>query len=367
MKILYIIETLRFGGKERRLLELVKYIRKNTSKEIIVLILDNYIEFDYIARLNVKIVALDRQRDGYLKTFFNVFRQIKIIQPNILHSWGNVATFLVLPAKLLYSIPLINSQVTDAPNKIATLTLFHIMCKINFLVSDYIASNSFAGLRSYGIEARAKSLVIHNGLDMNRFVDLRSDQRVWAKLGMQKEIVITMVASFSKNKDYDNFFKVADLFLKHRDATFNAIGETYKFEFLSNQSKEIIQKHQQIKILGRRNDIEELVSRSKLCILFSTNGEGISNSILEYMALGKPVIASDVPGNREIIDHGVNGYLVDPNKHKSIVELMILLIDDLKMYTSVSNRAEQTINLYFNLESMGASFDELYSICTSKK
>ena len=77
--------------------------------------------------------------------------------------------------------------------------------------------------------------------------------------------------------------------------------------------------------LGRVEDIATLLSASDICVL-SSKAEGFSNSILEYMAAGRPVVATDVGGAREAIVEGNSGYLVSSGDHAMMAQLIMSLL-----------------------------------------
>jgi glycosyltransferase involved in cell wall biosynthesis len=111
---------------------------------------------------------------------------------------------------------------------------------------------------------------------------------------------------------------------------------------------------------GKIHDIESLVNACTIGVLFSTDGEGISNSILEYMALGKPVIANDAGGNRELIRHRHNGYLINSQNAKEVGDLIIGLIDDQQKCQSFGAINQKIVQESFSLEVMGKAFEEIY-------
>src|SRR5690606_25465743 len=98
-------------------------------------------------------------------------------------------------------------------------------------------------------------------------------------------------------------------------------------------------------------------------MLFSNktvHGEGISNSIMEYMALSKPVIANDAGGTLEILRHNENGYLINKQTEDEIVKLIISLLDDKSKCDAFGQASRQIIEESFSLNKMGNAFEEVY-------
>ena len=93
---------------------------------------------------------------------------------------------------------------------------------------------------------------------------------------------------------------------------------------LLNEQKKSLVTNKNIKILGHRSDMKNIYSQSDIVILPSWR-EGLSRSLIEAGAMEKPIITCDVPGCREIIDHGINGILV-PLKNAKAIELAIIFL-----------------------------------------
>lgn len=81
-----------------------------------------------------------------------------------------------------------------------------------------------------------------------------------------------------------------------------------------------------VRTLGARQDIPELMAQAGIFILTSRY-EGLPLSIIEALRAGLPIVATDVGGNRELVDHGANGFLVPPNNPDSVAEVLIALKD----------------------------------------
>jgi glycosyltransferase involved in cell wall biosynthesis len=89
-------------------------------------------------------------------------------------------------------------------------------------------------------------------------------------------------------------------------------------------------------------------------------GEGISNSIMEYMALGKPVIATNSGGTNEIVINNDTGFLITDNKVEVVVEKIEYLLNNPEISRSMGYRGRERIKKYFSIEKMIQEFINLY-------
>lgn len=136
-----------------------------------------------------------------------------------------------------------------------------------------------------------------------------------------------MVASFSNYKDYRTYIQAANRVLnKVNYITFLCIGsgddKTYR-ELVDPESKKFV------KFLGRQENVESIMNICNIGILL-TYTEGISNSIMEFMALGKPVIATDGGGIKELIIDRETGFLIPPKSPMVLAEKIIVLLKKYK-------------------------------------
>ncbi len=98
--------------------------------------------------------------------------------------------------------------------------------------------------------------------------------------------------------------------------------------------------------------------------VLSTNAkvhaEGISNAIMEYMVMEKPVIATDSGGNRELIDNGRTGYLVPPFSSRDMVDKMVKLLNNKELRLSMGHQGKRRVIEEFSTEKMIGQYFELY-------
>jgi glycosyltransferase involved in cell wall biosynthesis len=113
------------------------------------------------------------------------------------------------------------------------------------------------------------------------------------------------------------FLRAAEIVLrKHPDAGFVIAGEGGLMEDLRQMSRDL-GIDDSVYFIGRCRQVPELLSLAEVGVL-SSKAEGFSNSILEYMAAGKPVVATNVGGAAEAIVEGETGYLVESDDHTTM-------------------------------------------------
>ncbi|WP_194976263.1 glycosyltransferase [Aquiflexum lacus] len=361
-KILFFIGSLGSGGKERRLVELLTFLDNLNKYELILVSKNKEISFKKFFELNVKWITLDSLFSD-LKSVLQFYRIANKINPGIIHTWGSVQTFMVLPFIIKNrNVKLVNSQITAAPPKISLKE--RLINQVNFYYSDVILSNSYAGLEVYN-PPKIKSKVIYNGLNFDRFQNLAVPQNIKNDFDLKNKFTIVMIASFSKNKDYEKFFKVGIALNELRsDFTFIGVG-FFKADFpdLFNEAIELTKIYPNLRPIPGTSNVESLVNACDLGVLFSNtevHGEGISNSIIEYMALGKPVIANDAGGTKEVVRNGENGYLIKDETPEQIAKMINSLLDNPDKMKEMGMNSKNRILTEFTLSRMGGEFEKVY-------
>ena len=97
------------------------------------------------------------------------------------------------------------------------------------------------------------------------------------------------------------------------------------------------------------------------------HGEGISNSIIEYMALGKPVIATDGGGTSEIIQDQVNGFICKPRTPNEIKNKILFLLENHALAEKIGLKNRQLIEEKFSIKSMAENTIKTYERLLNRK
>jgi len=232
--------------------------------------------------------------------------------------------------------------------------------RVTFPFSTAIVANSLAGLAAYKAPV-TKSRHIHNGFDFERISDLPDKVTIKKEYQISEDYVIGMVAAFSNKKDYSTFLTSAKMILsKRRDVCFLLIGDgPNRNKYEQTVSDEL---RSYIRFLGKMEAVEKLVSIFTVGVLTSnTNGEGISNSIMEYMALSKPVVATDCRGNRELTEDGKTAFLIPEGDAKVLNNYLTLLLDDSILAKKMGDAGKLRLKTEFSLEKLTNRHIELYN------
>jgi sugar transferase (PEP-CTERM/EpsH1 system associated) len=112
-------------------------------------------------------------------------------------------------------------------------------------------------------------------------------------------------------------------------------------------------------LAGNRNDVAELMTEFDIFILPSL-AEGISNTILEAMACGLPVVATNVGGNAELVQHEYSGYVVNETDPQEMAERILGYINQVDLKTLHGQHGRELIEQKFSIQAMTSAYDNLY-------
>jgi len=320
INLLILADTLEaYGGAEKQILELVRNLDKNTFN----LFVSSLIAGGELIREIEKSGA--RVKLFPVKRIYSIFGIIKGVQfSNFLQSnkidilmtyhfssdtwgafWGKIA-----------GVPVIISNRRDIgfwrkPRQIAAYRF------INKRVNQIIV-NSKAGKEMVVREENVRNnkiKIMYNGVDLERFKqpfnsDNSEKEAIRINLGIKNDdIVIGSVGNLHPVKGHKYLIEaVGRLIQEYSNIKLLIIGEGGERENLEESVKRLGIKNNVI-FLGSRKDIPQLINILDICVQPSLS-EGLSNSILEFMSAGKPIVATSVGGNPELIKHGINGILV---------------------------------------------------------
>jgi len=202
--------------------------------------------------------------------------------------------------------------------------------------------------------------VIYNGIDLNRYGSHICDARY--RLGIPGEdFVIGFVGRLDKVKNLVGLlhaFRIA-LDLSSLSLRLVVVGDGREMARLKALAEKLDMKNR-VTFLGMRDDIPVCLSAMDIYAQPSFY-EGHSNTILEAMAAGLPVITTDVGGTPEIITHQKNGLLFQPEDYRGMAESMVWLAENIEERCNLVDAARETVRQRFSVKAMVDSYTELFT------
>jgi glycosyltransferase involved in cell wall biosynthesis len=169
----------------------------------------------------------------------------------------------------------------------------------------------------------AKVEVIYGGVDLERFSPDVSGAPILESIGLPPgAFVFGNIASLAPKKGYDIFFRAAARVCSEIPGAFFLVAGDGPFQKFSPLLDELGIR-EKVAFLGFRRDIENVLAALHVLVCSSTKGEGLTGAIREGLAMKKPVVATDVAGNREFIIHDSTGLLVEPNNVDALAGAMV--------------------------------------------
>jgi sugar transferase (PEP-CTERM/EpsH1 system associated) len=367
--VAHVIFRLDVGGLENGLVNLINRIPPQRFRHAIVSLTDHSAFRQRIQRDDVPVFSLNKPSGNSPVTLYKLWRLLKRLRPDIVHTRNLAALEGTLPAALTgVPVRIHGEHGRDAEDLDGTNTRRQLVRRLfKPFVHQYITVSR--DLESYlrqkiGVPPSRISQ-IYNGVDSERFhpAGERREEVPCAGFAGTGDFVIGTVGRMQDVKDQ---LTLARAFVRLTEGIPGAeqrlrlvmIGEGPLRErvrvLLANAGVE-----QFAWLPGERNDVPRMMRSFDLFVLPSL-AEGISNTILEAMASGLPVLATAVGGNPELLEPGVTGTLVPRNDPESMAHAMRAYVESTELCRRQGSEARRTVERRFGMEAMVNAYMAVY-------
>lgn len=330
-KILFIIDGLGAGGAERVLSELANYFSENGKMIYIISLIDKEIFYSLNHQIEHFVFKQGKGKHliiRYYQRIKYIKQLIKCIKPDIAISFLPMSNMVSCLTFWNEKVPLIISERND-PNRNPESRAMRLIRNQLYRLADGIVFQTKDAQKYFSKSIQKKSVIIFNPLKKG----------LKAQEGEHKDILFT-VGRLEKQKNQkmliQAFKQVNELYPEYELWIFGSGSE-------ENSLKE------QVKNLGLSKKVEfkgvsarwyEEVSQADIFILPS-NYEGMPNSLMEALALGKICISTDCPigGPKELISDGKNGFLIQTGNQEELEKRIIYVINNWKDLTNLRKQA----------------------------
>lgn len=352
------ITMLDIGGAERLLVDILPLMR-DAGHDVELLLFDG-VDTPFKRDLNDKGIRIHKLSHGkdvhnYYKEVYDPYHIIRLRKYihgyDIIHTHNSICQFYVAIAHLLNrsSTPLVTTE-HSSNNRRRTKKWFKPIDK--WMYNQYasiicIAEKTKQNLESY-IGKNRSICTINNGVDVHRFTRPIKD------VSKQEKYNVTMVAGLRAEKDHETIIKSMALLPSYYHLFL--VGDGVRDQEL----KDFTKRHSlsdKVTFTGPRLDVPDLLEKSDIVVL-SSHWEGLSLSSIEGMASGRPFIASDVDGLREIVDGA--GVLFPHGDEKELAKKIQWLCEHPDEYREVAKRC-QARAMEYDISIMTKKYLDLYN------
>lgn len=217
-------------------------------------------------------------------------------------------------------------------------------------------------------------VVVHQGVDLSRFRRPRREGRLQRELGLPPQTpLVAVLARLIRLKGIEHFIAAAALVAAARpEVHFLVIGDNYFKGPDGSPVRDVAYREElerygsrlgldeRLIFTGFREDIPEILADIAVSVLPSIGGEGLSNVLLEAMAAGVPVVATNVGGNAEAIQDGATGFVVPPRDPRALAGAITMLLENPQRAAQFGVAGRERVARYFSDERYARDVESLY-------
>jgi sugar transferase (PEP-CTERM/EpsH1 system associated) len=356
--VVHIVFRLDYGGLENGVVNVINGLADAPLRHAVIA-LSEATDFADRLRDDVEVYSIGKRPGKDVGAYFRLYKLLRKLRPTIVHT-RNVGTIDCTVVAFLARVPIrIHGEhgwdIFDPDGKSRKFRL------LRWLISPFVQTfvtvsrdlqrwlTEVVGIRASRVQH------ICNGVDTDRFKP-RSDN---TETEPSSDVVIGSITRFSAIKDPLNLVDAfIDLRAKGENVRLLMVGDG---ELLANARTRLHESGMDdvVYFPGSRDDIPEQLRKMDIFVLGSLR-EGISNTILEAMASGLPVIASDTGGNPELIEAGVNGELVPPGDTRALTQAIRDYIQDPQRRARHGLASRDRVTCCFSIERMVDNYRALY-------
>ena len=341
------------GGGQWSLYYLIKHLAKGIFQPIVVCPAEGELS-ERMRGVGADVIYLKVGRIRYLnplvvKKFISIIRDKHIA---LIHTDSTTETFYAGLAAKLMGIPLIwHIRVSDEAWFIDRI-LVTLSTKL-ILVANAIRKR-FAWLNDH-----PKMVVIHNGIDLETFDNFPTTSSIREELNIATHtILLGCIGRIEKRKGQEYLISAMRDIANAKLILAGRADEKYlkKITMLCNEFNIA----DRVIYIGYRNNIPSLLKEIDILVFPALIGEGLPRVILEAMAAGKPVVATDNAGNTEAVEDGITGYIVPTENISVLAEKLEELVADKKKRAVMGQAGRKRVETFFTIQKNVQRIQEVY-------
>jgi glycosyltransferase involved in cell wall biosynthesis len=360
--------TLAVGGAEKMVTRLLPALDSSRFK---IRLICTGEEGELFSELKAaKVPAISLHAGGKAKAvqcFWRISRQIREFKPDVILTQGAGTTVLARIAATLHGV---RHKVVWAHSSVRQRNplreaLDRALIPLTTVFIG-VCDSQIKHLENKCHYPRHKIRIIKNGVSPSAFTNARS-QKILEEIGAEQgSRVVGMIARLHPVKDHKTFILSARSVLRSKPETqFLIIGDGPLRQELEDFCR-VAGMDSKIHFAGLCRNIEQLFAAIDV-LAHCSHSEGLPLAILEAMACGRPVVGTNVGGVKELIQHGVTGYLVPPENPEVVANHLLELLNNESLCREMGAAARYRIETKFNFLSVVRAFETLLTELNTNK
>lgn len=361
ISVMNIISSLSVGGREKVVIDMLNGLNDDIFTLSLCCLKKAGPILDYLKNSNMELFFLNK-KDGI--DFGIIFKLTKILmmqKPDIVHTHNPGAFIYGSIAAKLANIPVIVNTEHGYGNVISLKKKMVEYYLIKHTSKTIAVSDDLKKKISDGSEwCQDKIITIHNGIDCEKFKSYKEIRKIRESFNFKEnDIIVGNVARLSEVKDHRTLIDAFSIVCsKFNNSKLVIVGDGELRKELENKAS-CNELKGRVYFLGERKDINDILSMLDIFVLSSIS-EGISISLLEAMASGKAIIATNVGGNPEVVIDGKTGILVPSSNPILMANAIERLISDRNFSLQICEAAKKHVNEKFSIKVMVKHIENLY-------
>ena len=353
--VLYVIDQLcEAGGAERLLLKMIRLLPKDRFRcSVITFKMRADLEAFHNFPCEIHVFPIQRTWDlQAVRTACKLAAFIRSQKVSVVHTFFETSDLWAgTIARLFSRCALISSRrdmgILRAPKHRIAYRLVNRLFHEVHAVSDSVRQHCIA---EGGLDAR-RAITVYNGVSVPKRRSGRLPQRCLLPEGRK---IITAVGHVRSVKGYDVLIRAATLVLeKEPDVLFVIAGDNHDPDHYQELQRMVAERRieKNVLFLGAVEDVPGVLRESDVFVLPSRS-EGLSNALLEAMALELPCVATTVGGNAEVVDDEKSGYLVPSEDAPALAGGLLKLLGDPHEAARMGRRGREIVEAVFSEQAM---------------
>jgi glycosyltransferase involved in cell wall biosynthesis len=343
IRILQVITSLKVGGAEKLMVDIIPSLRQRGFDVDILIFNGEETPFkEQLRKAGVRIIELSKNGSMY-NPFYIIKLRKYLTQYDIIHSHNAPAQYFVAIASIISrykSILLTTEHSTN--NRRRSIKLFHLLDKWMYRRYKEIicVSEMASNILSTYLEDKAHICTIQNGVDTKIFMDAKPYTKQNLCNIPEDCNVVTQVAAFREEKDQQTVIRAMSRLTSSFHLLLVGDGPCKKD---CEQLVSELNMQSRVHFLGIRTDVPQIMKTSDIVVM-SSHWEGFGLTAVEGMCASKPVVATDVPGLREVVKDA--GVLFPHQDYIKLSEILVKLVGDEEYYNEIAYKCFQRASKY---------------------